>query len=923
MRPADGPGDRQRSKRHRVRGLRDLLWGAMVMGAIPAEASAGDTARHVPAMVEVDVTNPDVAADDAVFDRQLLSGHRGDGLDLSRFERGHPVLAGLYDLDIQLADTWLGRAAVRFAIPPGHRDAVACMSRSLLEQLHLRPPTAVAAALDRPGSCVEIGQVFPAAQAVPDMADLRLQLSVPQVYLAQPARGYVSPGQWDQGVPAALLNYNFNAYRSSHQGVVQTSAYLALGSGLNLAGWHLRHDASVSWMSVRGPAAVLHWQNIDLYARHDLPAWRAQLTLGDSYTDGQVFDSFGIRGVQLATDDRMLPDSLRGYAPVIRGVASSNARVVVSQRGLQIYQATVAPGPFAIRDLYPTGYGGSLDVVVTEADGSLYRFSVPYASVAQLLRPGISRFDIAAGQLRDLSLQHRPWLLQGSYQRGFSNRLTAYAGAVGASGYMAGLLGAAFNTRFGALALDITHARTGLLGEASHSGQSVRLSYSKLVPGTDTSFSVMAYRYSGSGYFSLTDAALARDSAQSRRPFPGQGAEGIWNTGTAAVDGTWLAGQATQTAAVSAASSGWTARSLQRARSTFSLSLSQPLGLRGGSLYANVSAHDYWGRPGTDAQFQMGYSNRLWRFSYNLSATRTRDWLARNVNELMLNVTLPLGSGGRAPSLGLNLAREAGRLAPQLMLNGSLGERSQFSYGASAAEGDGGGVATINGGWRGGYGAAALSYGRGPGFSQSSVGLAGTVVAHPGGITLGQLAGDTLAIVHAEGARGASVLNMAGARIDRGGYALVPYLTPYNLNAIQLDPKGLPLDVELQSSGAQVAPHAGAVVMVVIKTRSGRTAFVRLHQAGGGLVPFGTGLVDAGGHSLGVVGQSGLALVRGLADHGRLYAHWRTDEGVLHDCAFDYRYRKPRRSGRRPFESVLDLVCVAVRAAGARGKEGL
>ncbi|MET1477617.1 fimbria/pilus outer membrane usher protein [Burkholderia sola] len=38
----------------------------------------------------------------------------------------------------------------------------------------------------------------------------------------------------------------------------------------------------------------------------------------------------------------------RGYAPVIRGVATSNAHVAVSQNGAVLYETNVAPGPFEI-----------------------------------------------------------------------------------------------------------------------------------------------------------------------------------------------------------------------------------------------------------------------------------------------------------------------------------------------------------------------------------------------------------------------------------------------------------------------------------------------------------------------------------------------------------------------------------------------
>ncbi len=362
---------------------------------------------------------------------------------------------------------------------------------------------------------MSIGSLIPDASMSFDMSVLRLDTSVPQAYLGQMPRGSVSPEYWDAGVPAALLNYNFNSYHSKSHGLSQTISYLGLNAGFNFGAWHFRQNSTVDWQSATtGTPARHEWQNINAYVQRDLPSLHAQLTIGDSYTDGQVFDSFGLRGVQLATDDRMLPQSLQGYAPVVRGVADTNALVTIRQNGVQIYQTTVAPGPFTISDLYPTGYGGNLDVAVTEADGRVRTFSVPYASVAQLLRPGTTRFGISAGQLRDASIMHQPNVVQATMQRGFNNLLTCYAGIEASQGYAAILLGSAINTRYGAFAADVTQARTQIPGFTTQSGQSLRLSYGKILPETNTSLTVAAYRYSTSGYLSLTEAALARDYAR-------------------------------------------------------------------------------------------------------------------------------------------------------------------------------------------------------------------------------------------------------------------------------------------------------------------------------------------------------------------------------------------------------------------------
>lgn len=66
--------------------------------------------------------------------------------------------------------------------------------------------------------------------------------------------------------------------------------------------------------------------------------------MGESSSLNGIFDSVPFTGIQLATDTTMLPESMRGYAPIIRGIARTNARVTIKQNGYQVYQTYVAPG---------------------------------------------------------------------------------------------------------------------------------------------------------------------------------------------------------------------------------------------------------------------------------------------------------------------------------------------------------------------------------------------------------------------------------------------------------------------------------------------------------------------------------------------------------------------------------------------------
>ncbi|MBV8272439.1 MAG: fimbrial biogenesis outer membrane usher protein, partial [Cupriavidus sp.] len=356
------------------------------------------------------------------FNNAFLQRSDGTSVDVSRFTTGNPITPGDYPVDLYLNGAWIGRETVRFQ---SQDDVVApCMNRALITKLNIDeralPPVnqnAIARAIG--GECTHPSSISDDLTWSFDLNDLRLDISVAQALLRRAPRGSVSPELLNEGVPSATLAYNLNTFHSTGQGA-GTTTYLGLDSGLNIGAWHLRQRSSMTWQTIGNS---YNYQNIATYVQRDIAPLRSQLTIGDAYTDGAVFDSFSVRGVNLASDDRMLPDSSRGYAPLVRGVARSNARVTVTQNGNKLYETTVAPGPFEITDLYATGYGGNLLVTVTEADGSQSSFTVPYASVVQLLRPGITRYSATAGEYRNGSSNSsgREKLVQGTVQHGFNN----------------------------------------------------------------------------------------------------------------------------------------------------------------------------------------------------------------------------------------------------------------------------------------------------------------------------------------------------------------------------------------------------------------------------------------------------------------------------------------------------------------------
>lgn len=195
--------------------------------------------------------------------------------------------------------------------------------------------------------CVPLAKMISAASVAFDARQLRLEISVPQIAVKNDARGYVSPERWGRGINALLLGYSFsgaNDVESSDENGADTEYCLNLNSRLNLAGWRLRNNST--WRYSQDEPG--QWQNISSYMQYALIPVKDELTVGDSDTGDDFFDSVSFRGVQIASDDNMLPDSLRGFAPTVRGIAKSNAQVTIKQNGYTVYQTYVPPGVFEI-----------------------------------------------------------------------------------------------------------------------------------------------------------------------------------------------------------------------------------------------------------------------------------------------------------------------------------------------------------------------------------------------------------------------------------------------------------------------------------------------------------------------------------------------------------------------------------------------
>ncbi|MGX5022264.1 fimbria/pilus outer membrane usher protein [Enterobacter sp. UPMP2060] len=782
------------------------------------------------------------SGDSITFDPIFLSPWTDKKVNISRFEKGPIIVAGTYSTSIFINGKELGNEKVTF-----HEDdngnVSLCLQRVVLQKINLNTrelsPLAAKLIMKKDNACIFLNSILPAASFDYDSEAGQLNLIIPQVYLQSANQDYVSPEYWDEGINAMMLGYqsNFNSFSSDSRSV--DSAYVGLNSGLNIKAWKLRHNGNYNWLQGLGGG----YQRINTYVERDIPDISGRLIIGENNTSGNIFDSVAYRGVELKDVERMQPQTKRGYAPEVRGIARTNATVTIRQNGHIIHETTVVPGAFNIDDMYPNNYGGDLEVTVTEADGTVQRFTVPYTAVSQLLRPGSQRYDIVIGEFNDTRALNRRAIYQATYQRGLTNMFTGYGGVQSSrNDYYNLQLGTAMNTFAGALAFDVSHARTQsndfIKKDNSFTGQSYRVTYNKYLSDTKTNLSVATYRYSNSGYLDYQTAMLMIDGIERGR----------------------------------------TPDTIYRPKSRITTTFNQSLPSGYGQFYISGYTQDYWNkRTGSELQYQMGHNNNFKSVTYGLNAARNRNGQGDMETTLMFNMSIPLNglNYSNTPNMTVSLNRDGrGNYGQQVGVSGTAGQEHQYSYGATVSHfKESPSSSSLNGQYLSPFANLNGALSKGQNYNSLSAGASGTLLAYSGGVVATPYTSDTFAIVEAKGASGAVVGNYTGVKVDRFGHAAVPNLNPYETNEITLDPKGISQKIELENTSQKVTPYAGSVVHMKFKTLKGQSLLLKLNKSSIP-IPFGAEVINTQGKSVGIVGQGGEVYARVEARSDTLRIQW-------------------------------------------------
>lgn len=803
---------------------------------------------------------PSLAQAEEHFNSRLLEFEHPVDVDISQFSKANTLPEGEYSVDIYINERFFERRHVTFRRGQNEEELQPCFYdlKSNLRSFGTKVKALKTLENVEARRC----EYLPSPEGIfgkLDSEKLVLRIAIPQIYLDAASRDAIPPSRWEQGINALLLNYDFSTTQTlKSQYDSDDLYYLNLRSGINLGAWRLRNYSTLNAVNSQGD-----YHSVSTYLQRDIAALRSQVMFGDTWTASDLFDSTQVRGLRLYTDSDMLPDSMNGFAPVVRGVAKSNAVVTIRQNGYMIYQSAVPQGPFALTDLKTTSSGGDLDVTVKEEDGSETHFTQPYASLAILRREGQTDVDISIGELRNNDF-FTPNVFQAQAMRGLPWGMTLYGGTQIAKDYAAVAAGVGKDLgEMGAISLDVTHARSRFFDD-SEQGQSWRFLYSKTFETSNTNLRIVGYRYSTEGFYTLDEWASRQDDS-----------ELFWQTGNrrSRLEGTWT----------------------------------QPFAEGFGNIYLMLSRQQYWQTDNVERLIQFGYSNNwnqmLWNLSWNYSdmANRVATGQEGNDNEhvFMLSLSVPLSRF--LPQSYLNYSyTHNGNSSPmhQIALNGSLAERNNVGWSLQQSFNETGENNSGNAGvtWDGTYGSVKANYGWSDESRQLNYGVRGGILWHADGITLSQEMGETVALIKAPGAEGLTLENTTGIATDWRGYTVKTQMTPYEENRIAIGSNYFSSgNVELEKNVLSLVPTRGAVAKAEFVTHIGYRVLFRVVLENNKPAPFGAmaSVSLPSGIVTGIVGSDGELYLAGMPETGLFTLT--LQNGVT--CSAHYEILQPSNNG--------------------------
>ncbi|MGF7481241.1 fimbria/pilus outer membrane usher protein [Providencia sp. SP181] len=774
------------------------------------------------------------------FNMNIIDAKDRDNIDLSQFSNPDFIPAGEYLTDITLNGRKLaGQHLIKF-IEENKDNSTLCVTPEMVTLFALKKKVQEELLQNNNNQCVELSKKLDIHYRF-DKENQNILFSIPQAWLEYDDPYWVPPSQWENGIAGAFLDYNLFLNYTSPKNTSETFSGSSNGTaGVNLGAWRFRADYQYQYNRSQGKTNErFDWTQ--LYAFRALPEMGAKVLLGESYLKTDLFDSFRFIGASLFSDNRMLPPSLRGYAPQVTGIAKTNAMVIISQNGRVIKQAKVAPGPFNIQDI-TEAVQGTLDVTIEEEDGSKTTYQVTAASLPFLTRQGQLLYKLTMGQSDPFGRSQKvePRFIAGELSYGLFGNTSIFGGLIATvdnNNYQAVNLGIGQNMNvFGAISLDITRTHANLDHFGSYSGNSYRLNYSKRFESTNSQVTFAGYKFSEKEFLTMPQYIDA--------------ANGVLD--------------------------------FRRDKNVYTASFNQYISPLDLTVYFNASHHQFWSSEST-TNFGMSLSKlfsvgQLKNISGTLSLNKIK-YEETDDNQIYLSFSIPLENGGSV-SYDAQYADNDHNFGQSVAY---YSPNEQNNYWSMRVGGDqhelGRAEPNISG-----------SYQRSSPYGVLNVNATENVNSYRafGGSWYGSMTATKYgAAMHRNGTNNEPRVmidsdNVAGISIDNGesvtnrfGIGVATSLNSFSNSDVYIDMNTLPDDVDVNDNIIGKTLTEGSIGYQKIKANQGKRILAVIRLSNGNYPPLGTSVIEVNtSREVGIIADSGVAYLTGIDPDESYIVKW-------------------------------------------------
>lgn len=731
----------------------------------------------------------------------IHGGIHGKVLDVFSNSTVYP--AGEYVVDVIFNKDNLGKQII--TITKDDRVSL-CLSKEWIEKARLPIKLELFKSyFDKKRECYNLGN-FPSAKVDFDYGSQNLKFSIPQVAVVDK----LSEDNWDYGIPGAHLLYSGNVSKTATQ---KEQIYGNFELNANLGRWVLSGRTSAfNGQGFNTPEATLSTA---------IGAIRGSVLIGKSLTSSTLLPDFGFYGVSLRSDSDMVPWSSRGYAPVISGVANSNARITVSQGGYIISSQIVPPGAYSLKNIYPVGNG---DITVkVEEDGRVKSVrTYPVTTLPTLLRANDFNYNMVVGTKTDnigSNNNTKGIFTLASLDYGFEP-VTVNSAFILHSKYQSAGIGLTKDFGiFGAAAASVNASRSKFNdnvfnkhNDNAQTGVSALLKYAKGISDT-TNLQLLTYRYTGEKYIDFSEF-------DPRRSYYGDSR-----------------------------------------KERYEAIVTQSFGSN--FVSASVWEQTYRGNKSNDIGANLNYSTVINNISLSINANYGKYSNTDNMDYGgSFSVGIPFSAFGHShystSSIGYS---NTGKTMFNTGVSGSVNDKVSYALNSSVGKHITG--ASAYAGIKFDPVQTGMSISQNEGRTSMSVSVSGSVIAtKPSGILFTREQNNTVAVIKLKDIPNVSF--SGSAPTDKYGNTVLS-VTPYNMNDIRINTENVPENIELMNSVYGVVPTKRAIIYREFKHIEMKRYILQLLDKNGVPIVAGSQAKTEQGLDAGFTSQGGILLVNVVA----------------------------------------------------------